>query len=91
MLGMSRVAITMVSMEWLEEVSIGGDGRSPAQLGFRHGEKLEEEEESDAVVRAGAFIRRRSVPRHEVEPWEVASETKKPSTASCYLPCEKKR
>jgi hypothetical protein len=36
---LSSMAVTTVVMAKLGEVPTGGDGRSPAQLGFRYGEK----------------------------------------------------
>jgi hypothetical protein len=49
-----------------------GDGR--ASYGFRLRRNWAEEEEIGARVRRGAFIGRRSEPRHDAKPGKVASE-----------------
>ena len=54
----------MASTARLGEVYIGGDGRWPYGLGFGIGEKLEREEELDAVVRPEAFIGRDTSPTY---------------------------
>jgi hypothetical protein len=45
-----------------------------------------EEEESPARVRAGVFIGRRRVPRHDADEGEGASEGEKENTASRWPP-----
>jgi hypothetical protein len=80
----------LVVTAWHGDVPVDGDGRRPARLGFRFGGIKRRRKKTEARARPGAFIRRSDDPRHVVGRGDDDSSERKPGTASCWHPCERR-